>query len=109
MATSAAVDPSEVRALIEALIDAHVDGTRLAKRLMLLSEVSDAAQALAWAAYDEALNAIGDGDAVDRAVLTGSAASRANEDELEATVAWREHLEMTDRLIESARRVLEAL
>jgi hypothetical protein len=103
------VSHADIRSLIECLIDAHLDGTRLAKRIMLLQDLADAAQSVASAAYDEALVAIGDSDAVDRAVMTGSAASRANEDELDATIAWREHLQYTDDLVESARRVLEAL
>jgi hypothetical protein len=94
--------------LIESLIDAHLDGTRLAKRVMLLQDLADAAQSLACASYDEALYAVRDSDAVDRAVMTGSAASQANADELDATIAWKEHLEYTDDLVETARRVLEA-
>src|SRR4051812_28427150 len=83
------LDMTEVRLLLESLIDAQLDGTRLAKRVMLLQEISDTAQSLACAAYDEALDAVGDPDAVDRAVMTGTAASRANEDELDATIAWK--------------------
>jgi hypothetical protein len=104
-----AVSRSELRALIEDLVDAQLDGTRLAKRVMLLQEVADAAQSLACAAYDAALDAVGDADAVDRAVMTGSAASRANEDEMEASIAWKQHLEHTDELVRAARLVLDAL
>ena len=99
----------DLRCLIECLIDAQLDGTHLAKRVMLLQDLADTAQSLASAAYNEALGAVGDSDAVDRAVLTGSAASRANEDELDATIAWKEHLQHTDDLVETARRILEAL
>jgi hypothetical protein len=104
-----AVSDAELRSLIESLIDAQLDGTRLAKRVMLLQDLADAAQSLACASYDEALCTVGDADAVDRAVLTGSAASQANADELDATIAWKEHLAHIDDLVETARRVLEAL
>lgn len=103
------VGHADLRILIECLIDAQLDGTHLAKRVMLLQDLADTAQSLACAAYDEALGAVGDSAAVDRAVVTGSAASRANEDELDATIAWKEHLEHTDDLVETARRFLEAL
>jgi hypothetical protein len=76
---------------------------------MLLQELADAAEALACAAYDQALGAVVDTDAVDRAVRTSSAASRANEDELDATIAWQAHLEYTDDLVETARHVVNAL
>jgi hypothetical protein len=91
------------------LIDAQLDGTRLAKRVMRMQDLADTAQSLASAAYNEALGAVGDSDAVDRAVLTGSAASRANEDELDATIAWKEHLQHTDDLVETARHIIETL
>jgi hypothetical protein len=91
------------------LIDAQLDGTRLAKRVMLLQDLADTAQSVACAAYNEALGAVGDSDAVDRAVSTGTAASRAGEDELDATIAWREHLQHTDDLVETARRILDGL
>jgi hypothetical protein len=98
---------TELRFLIEQLIDAQVDGARLAKRVMMLQDLADGAQTLACAAYDEALDA-GNPDAVDRAVMTATAASRANEDELDATIAWKEHLQNTSHLVDAARRVLEA-
>jgi hypothetical protein len=104
-----AVNQTDLGSLIEVLIDANLDGTRLAKRVMLLQDLADVSQSLASAAYDEALEAVGDSDAVDRAVMTGSAASRANEDELDATIAWKEHLQYTDNLIEVARDMLKAL
>jgi mevalonate pyrophosphate decarboxylase len=91
------------------LIDAQLDGARLARRVMLLQELADAAESLASAAYDQALDAVTDTEAVERAVRTGSAASRANEDELDATIAWTEHLEYTDDLVKTARRVVKAL
>jgi hypothetical protein len=100
---------TDLRILIECLIDAHLDGTRLAKRVMLLQDLADTSQSLACAAYNEALATVGDSDAVDRAVMTGSAASRANEDELDATIAWKEHLQHIDDLVETARHFLEAL
>jgi hypothetical protein len=103
------VGDGDLRCLIECLIDSQLDGSRLAKRVMLLQDLADTAQSLACAAYNEALGAVGDSDAVDRAVLTGSAASRANEDELDATIAWNEHLQQTDDLVQTARRILEAL
>jgi hypothetical protein len=103
------VGEGDLRCLIECLIDSQLDGSRLAKRVMLLQDLADTAQSLACAAYNEALGAVGDSDAVDRAVLTGSAASRANEDELDATIAWNEHLQQTDDLVQTARRILEAL
>jgi hypothetical protein len=103
------VGGADLRLLIECLIDAQLDGARLAKRVMLLQDLADSAQSLACAAYDEALDAVGDSNAVDRAVMTGSAASRANEDELDATIAWKDHLQHTDDLVETARRFLEAL
>jgi hypothetical protein len=107
--SAAVVDRADLRTLIECLIDAHLDGTRLAKRVMLLQDLADSAQSLACATYDEALGAGADSYAVDRAVMTGSAASRANKDELDATIAWKEHLEYTDDLVETARHVLKAL
>jgi hypothetical protein len=100
---------AQIRSLIEGLVDAHLDGTRLAKRVMLLQDLADSAQSLACAAYDEALGAIDDPDAVDRAVMTGTAASRANEDELDATIAWKEHLHHMDELVEAARHILDVL
>jgi methyl coenzyme M reductase gamma subunit len=103
------VGDGDLRTLIECLIDAQLDGARLAKRVMLLQDLADSAQSLACAAYDEARGAVGDSDAVDRAILSGSAASRANEDELDATIAWKEHLQHTDDLVETARRILQAL
>jgi hypothetical protein len=103
------VGDGDLRCLIECLIDSQLDGSRLAKRVMLLQDLADTAQSLACAAYNEALGAVGDSDAVDRAVLMGSAASRANEDELDATIAWNEHLQQTDDLVQTARRILEAL
>lgn len=103
------VSRSDLRQLIENLIDAQVDGARLAKRVMLLQDLADAAQSLACAAYDEALDAAGTPEAVDRAVMTASAASRANEDELDATIAWKEHLQHASELVDAARLVLEAL
>ena len=99
---------TDVRILIEQLVDAQLDGVRLAKRVMLLQDLADAAQTLACAAYDEALDA-GNPDAVDRAVMTATAASRANEDELDATIAWKEHLQHASDLVDAARLVLEAL
>jgi hypothetical protein len=104
-----AVSGADFRSLIESLIDAHLDATRLAKRVMLLQDLADTAQALAYAAYDEALDSIGDPQAIDRAVMTGSAASRASKDELDATIAWKEHLKYADDLVETARRALRAL
>ena len=41
--------------------------------------------------------------------MTATAASRANEDELDATIAWKEHLQNSSELVDAARRVLEAL
>lgn len=107
--SAAVVDHADLRSLIECLIDAHLDGTRLAKRVMLLQDLADSAQSLASAAYDAALGAVADSDAVDRAVMSGSAASRANSDELDATIAWKEHLHYTDDLVETARHLLNAL
>jgi len=107
--TALELPATELRVLIEQLIDAQVDGARLAKRVMLLQDLADGAQTLACAAYDEALDDTGNPDAVDRAVLTATAASRANEDELDATIAWKEHLQNSSELIDTARRVLEAL
>jgi hypothetical protein len=103
------IQTTELRFLIEQFIDAQVDGARLAKRVMLLQDLADGAQTLACAAYDEALEDAGNGDAVDRAVMTATAASRANEDELDATIAWKEHLQNTSQLVDAARRVLEAM
>jgi hypothetical protein len=100
---------SELRLLIEQLIDAQVDGARLAKRVMLLQDLADGAQTLACAAYDEALEDASNPDAVNRAVMTATAASRANEDELDATIAWKEHLQNASDLVNTARRVLELL
>jgi hypothetical protein len=100
---------TDLRFLIEELIDAHMDGARLAKRVMLLQDLADGAQTLACAAYDEALGDTGNPDAVDRAVMTATAASRANEDELDATIAWKEHLQNANQLVDAARRVLETL
>jgi hypothetical protein len=100
---------TDVRILIEQLVDAQLDGVRLAKRVMLLQDLADAAQTLACAAYDEALDAAGNPEAVDRAVMTATAASRANEDELDATIAWKEHLQHASELVDAARLVLEAL
>jgi hypothetical protein len=107
--SAAVVSHAALRSLIESLIDAQLDGARLARRVMLLQELADAAGSLAHAAYDHALEAVADTEAVDRAVRTGSAASRANEDELDATIAWKEHLEYTDGLVKTARRVVKAL
>jgi hypothetical protein len=104
-----ALNRNDLRHLIEELIDAQVDGARLAKRVMLLQDLADAAQTLACAAYDEALDAAGNPEAVDRAVMTASSASRANEDELDATIAWKEHLQHASQLVDTARVVLEAL
>jgi hypothetical protein len=106
---AAEVSHADLRSLIESLIDAQLDGARLARRVMLLQELADAAESLATAAYDHALDAVADTDAVDRAVRTGSAASRANEDELHAAIAWQAHLEYTDDLVEAARDVVKAL
>jgi hypothetical protein len=103
------VGHTDLRCLIECLIDAQLDGTRLAKRVMLLQDLADTAQSVASAAYNEALGAVGDSDAVDRAILSGSAASRANEDELDATIAWKEHLQHIDDLVETARQFLDVL
>lgn len=99
----------DLRSLIENLIDAQVDAARLATRVMLLQELADAAQSVASMAFDQALEAGGDPDAIDWAVATGSAASRANVDELEATIAWKAHLEQTDKLVATARSVLASL
>lgn len=95
--------------MIESLIDAQLDATRLATRVMLLQELADAAQSVASVAFDQALEAGGEPDAIDWAVATGSAASRANVDELEATIAWKKHLEHTDEVVEAARSVLSRL
>jgi hypothetical protein len=103
------VDHADIRCLIECFIDAQLDGTRLAKRVMLLQDLADSAQSLASAAYDDALGAVADSDAVDRAVMTGSAASRANKDEMDATIAWKEHLQYTNDLVETARHILRDL
>jgi hypothetical protein len=99
----------ELRTLIQGLIDAQLDGTRLAKRVMVLQELADTAQSVARIAYDKALEAAGDPEAIEWAVATGSAASHANAEELEATIAWREHLENTDRLVQAARSLLGGL
>src|SRR4051794_17550347 len=100
----------EVRDLIEALVRAQVDGTRVARRVMLMQEVADTAQEAAAAAFDAAAAASGsDADAIDRAVATSSAAALASEDELRAAIAWKEHLEETDRLVRAAGDLLREL
>src|SRR3954468_16353104 len=99
----------EVRDLIEALVRAHLDGTRAAKRAMLMAEVADVAQEAAAAAYDAALESGCDGDAIDRAVATSSAAAQASEDQLHAAAAWKQHLEETDRLVRAAADILRDL
>jgi hypothetical protein len=100
---------AELRTLLQGLIDAQLDGTRLAKRVMLLQELADTAQSVARVAYDKALEANGDPEAIEWAVATGSAANHANAEELAATIAWREHLEHADRLVDAARSVLGGL
>jgi hypothetical protein len=104
-----AISDGDLRSLIESLIDAQRNGARLAKRVMVLQELADVAQSVACAAYDKALDAVDDSDAVDRAVMMASAASRVSEDELYATIAWKEHLRYADDLVDGARQLLEAL
>jgi hypothetical protein len=99
----------EVRDLIEALVRAQLDGTRVARRVMLMQEVADTAQEAAAAAFDAALARGCDDEAIDRAVATSSAATQASEDELQAAIAWKEHLEETDRLVRAAGDLLREL
>jgi hypothetical protein len=105
----ASAETSQVRTVIEHLVRAHLDGTRLVRRVMLLQEVANAAEELASATFDAALNTAGDPDAIERAVDMGAASRDASEEEIRATIAWKTHLQEVDTLVREAEDLLRAL
>jgi hypothetical protein len=103
------IDAHALRSLIENLVASNLDGVRLAKRVMLLQEMADAAEGLATATIDAAVSSVGDDEAVERAVAASTAATEAHEAELQASIEWRLHLERTHDLADIAEEVLRQL
>jgi hypothetical protein len=103
------LDRGHVRLLIESLIAAHLEGVRLARRMLLLQEIADAAEHLATRTIDLAAGNPADQYAVEAAMSSSAAASQANADEIEASAMWACHLERTDELVRRATALAAAL
>jgi hypothetical protein len=103
------IDRAQVTTVVQDLLDLHHEGLRLAKRLMALQERVDTLDRLANSAIDTAAAVTADEEAVDRAVAVASAAMRAGEEELDATVEWAMHLEQSIAVTSSATELIRRL
>lgn len=106
---SEALDPTALRALLDQLAASLLEGTRLAKRVMLLTELGDAAELRANAAVDAASGDRGDETAIERAVAASAALSEVNEHEAQASGRWAIHTEQAVELARQAHRASLAL
>lgn len=106
---SEALDATALRALLDQLATCLLEGTRLAKRVMLLTELGDAAERRANATVDAASGDPGDETAIERAVAASAALSDVNEQEAQASGRWALHTEQAADLARQAQRATLAL
>lgn len=100
-----AVDPS-ASSLISRLVQAHVDGFRLARAVLASTEAMDTAEAAASLAIEMAATCPWDEAAADRAVVASSLYEEVAARETQATVEWAAHRVRVGNLLDEAEALV---
>jgi len=104
-----AVFDSALHVLLDELATSLLEGIRLAKRVMLLTELGDAAERRANMAVESATGDAPDDIAIERAVSASAALTEVNEQEAQASGRWAVHIERAAELAGQAQSAVRAL
>jgi len=103
-----ALDSAGLCTLLDELATSLLEGTRLATRVMLLTELGDAAERRANAAVDAASGDPGDETAIEHAVAASAALTEVSEQEDQASARWANHRVRAAELARQAHRATMA-
>jgi hypothetical protein len=105
MAEDASAGPA-VHGLVDQLIQAHEDGLRLTRRLLIAQATADETESAAAIAFDRAAARPWDAAVAECAIAAAIASEEAGKRDLEVAAQWSRHRERIRSLLDQARTLL---